>query len=1089
MEAYILGKLTNGVEDILPSETKKISNSNIHIITANIPEGIEKIYLYIENDTFTLSKIANSIDQDCNPLLLRPLGGRKIEDWDIFAASEARYEIGISTTKTKVITVLFWCFKFQKEEEKVLARILNTASYQENQKAYATICYSKSEKEKFKDLIVEGVCEHFDNGLLGGGTTPETSSVINQQKEYIEELERLCQQQKHDYEALKSSTFWKITSPARKMVDLLKGTKKNDLSLIKKPAIAVHLHLYYEELLEEFCDYLDKISEPFDLFVSCREGVNQKKLRTRLLKIFCVNNVIVKNTFNRGRDIAPFYVLFGDELKNYSYLLHIHSKKSLYTGNEKTLWRQWNLNGVLKNEKMFREVLRIFHNEPDVGLIFGEMEEHVPLFALGWLKNAEKGARILSQLGISFENGMQFYPVGSFFWARTEAIKPLFDLKLKYDDFDEEKGQIDGTLAHALERVITQVARSRNYHSYIYNPKLDFFVKDRSYYCFRNYFNYTVDDVADYLQKYDIITFDIFDTLITRIIYKPDDLFKLMQRIIKNRYGTEVDYLKVRKEAERKAVEEYAAFCNIDNIYQYLPEVSDFTVEQAEELKQLEIDLEFKVCIPRKDVLKIFNQLVAADKKIILISDMYLPSQIVEEILKKCGYTGYSDLWISCEKGVRKDTDTIWDVFFKQYEARETIHVGDNCQSDCQNVSDRKRDYMLLMSPIEQFRLSQAYDKFASYTDSSIEDSLVLGYFVNKIMYNSPFALRWEGTSILNKIEDVSQAIFAPVFLQFVSYIHKVSEKDTKLLFLAREGFFLRQLYRKYCKVFGYKEKSNYYFLTSRRAASIPSICNFEDINQLLGDSYEGGLNNLLINRFGFDNNLLDKQNNRSIVLPRDKGIVLNEIINLSDEFYKNIQNEKENYLIYINQLLGKNFNWDHALLIDVGYAGSIQLYLMKLLKRKLHGCYLALGYTVKPPKEGGICTSVYRFQTSKTLWKTQLFLEAVTAAPHGQLIKFEDRNGKVWPILKERRETQYDIARLLQKGIYTYIEEVGSLTKDINPSFNRKLSELILEECLRPGIFERDMKKIFQVNDVYCNNGTWVFNESSGQWEIVPAN
>lgn len=64
---------------------------------------------------------------------------------------------------------------------------------------------------------------------------------------------------------------------------------------------------------------------------------------------------------------------------------------------------------------------------------------------------------------LSIENKFNnVFPAGSMFWAKTDALLPLFK-NIKATDFQEEDNQRDGTFAHAIERVLVILAQSRGY--------------------------------------------------------------------------------------------------------------------------------------------------------------------------------------------------------------------------------------------------------------------------------------------------------------------------------------------------------------------------------------------------------------------------------------------------------------------------------------------------------------------------------------------------------------------------------------------------------------------------------------------------
>lgn len=946
---------------------------------------------------------------------------------------------------------------------------------------------------------VKKFCEDADADLQKlSSLNLNKKTAVDSQKEALElyKEEYLCYRQK--YEAIRDASFWKMTAPLRKAMDLYRyirtGEKREQewesripmasVSSNGKARIGVHLHLYYEDLLLEFCEYLNHIPEPFDLYISCKKSADQSEIARIAQKIAQVKRIVVKETVNRGRDIAPFYVLFRKELQQYPLLLHIHSKKSLYTGDEKSEWRHWALNGVLKNENVVRKIIDLLGGEQsDTGLVFGEMNPTLPLFALHWLHNISKGAEILARIGIPMENTMLFYPVGSFFWAKTEAIQPLFDLQLTYKDFENEQGQIDGTLAHALERIVARVVQGRGYNMYIFDQRSGQFSLNKSYESFKKYAGLNCKYVVEMLSSYDLVTFDIFDTLITRLVYQPDDLFNLLERILKEKYGVAINFLKKRKEAEALAWKEYGDFCSIHHIYEKLPLVTDFTEGEAAEIKQLEIDLEMKLCVPRRDVLSIYRDLLKAGKRIILVSDMYLPGDIIEKILAKCGFSGYEELWISCDKGKRKDKDTIWDDFLETYGALRTIHVGDNAYSDCQLLSDRGRDYLLLLSSAEQFRLSRQYDRYRPFIDGTVEHSLVLGYMVNQCLYNSPFAMGENGVPCLDSPDKLSRGIYGPLFLAFCEYIHKTSRDNTKLLFLAREGYFFQKLYKKYCQEFGYEERENYYFLTSRRATSVAQIETYLDAKELLKTNFDGKMAALFLERYGLT--ISEEEGNEPVKLPRDMGKAILVLKKHAAELLDKAQDEKAHYLRYIKQEIGKEIDWDQVTVVDLGYAGTIQSYLMKIVEHPMDGCYMVTDYHMKPENGYGTSRGLYSFWESKRFDDNKLFLESVAAAPHGQVIRFEEQDGKERAVLKKENAIYGKNALVLQEPVYCYLEEMAALLDGIESRCDKNLAECIFSEMIQEGALSKDMQGMFLVEDGYCAGGEWIFDEGKNKWVL----
>ena len=491
-----------------------------------------------------------------------------------------------------------------------------------------------------------------------------------------------------------------------------------------EPSIAIHLHLFYVDLLPEFVSYFANMPYRFDLYISCQEDANVAEIKSGLKELKQAKIIDIRPLPNRGRDLAPLYVKFANEILNHDYFLHVHSKKSLYSGQEKGGWRQFSLELLLGSEDKIKGIIDLF-KKGNAGLIYPDIQEEVPTIAYSWLANEGLGRQLFKEYDLGDMPSVFNYPAGSFFWARSDALRPLLEHGYTYEDFPREQGQTDGTLAHALERILPFVSRKQGYDDYILYLNEADTVKNKSLRPFFNTFKIDKELLTMKLGAYDVVSFDIFDTLVTRGIYEPDDVFKLMEQIILNKFGKKVQFLKIRKAAEAEAAKKYGPMTTLDKIY--VEVANDKTLGNiAQDIKKLEVDLETRLCMPRKDMVDVFNTLKAMGRHVILVSDMYLNRAQMVGILHKCGIGGYDELIISCEVGARKDDGSMWDMLLSGINPGSFIHVGDNFRSDSQFLMDRGVASHVVLSPRAMLELSDfAYLK--DFAKGSIANSLMLG--------------------------------------------------------------------------------------------------------------------------------------------------------------------------------------------------------------------------------------------------------------------------------------------------------------------------------------------------------------------------
>lgn len=241
-------------------------------------------------------------------------------------------------------------------------------------------------------------------------------------------------------------------------------------SILSRPqpsnlSLGVHLHCYYIDILEEkLLKSIQKLPKKCKFFVSVCSSDDAEAVSSLFRSI---NRTIERVAIvpNRGRDLAPLFVEFSHDLQRFDLCLHIHTKKTLQNPHH----GKRNLNhlerSLFRDQEFIQRTIAFFDKNSDFGLIyptpFFEVKPHMV-----WGRNAINAAQVLAKLGLpnEIETDQELdFPAGSFFWFRPQALQPLFELKFKAEDFPPEPLPDDGTLVHAIERLLPKIVAISNY--------------------------------------------------------------------------------------------------------------------------------------------------------------------------------------------------------------------------------------------------------------------------------------------------------------------------------------------------------------------------------------------------------------------------------------------------------------------------------------------------------------------------------------------------------------------------------------------------------------------------------------------------
>jgi HAD superfamily hydrolase (TIGR01549 family) len=228
--------------------------------------------------------------------------------------------------------------------------------------------------------------------------------------------------------------------------------------------------------------------------------------------------------------------------------------------------------------------------------------------------------------------------------------------------------------------------------NFLPNYKETSFYEEHYFEIFETPYDPTMESIKNIIidDKIEVVSFDIFDTLVIRPFYKADDLFLLMNKEYGKENGSCSPFSFIRKKAEEnlrlkwwKTNPDSEDF-PLKSIYENMTEFFGIPRKTAERMYALEKSLEIKYCYERKSAKDLYELADYLGKRVILISDMYLEYDTVSDILKKNGYDKHEKLFLSSKEGKLKYSGKLYECALSHLNVSpdRVVHIGDNWKID-----------------------------------------------------------------------------------------------------------------------------------------------------------------------------------------------------------------------------------------------------------------------------------------------------------------------------------------------------------------------------------------------------------------------
>ncbi len=575
------------------------------------------------------------------------------------------------------------------------------------------------------------------------------------------------------------------------------------------------------------------------------------------------------------------------------------------------------------------------------------------------------------------------------------------------------------------------------------------------------------------LDEIDCVSLDIFDTLFVRRIHDPDEVKRPVARFIASVAGQQGIRISADRVWEmRNEIEQDQRKRNGRNFPDHEARYDDFMsvlIEQVfdgappenflEEVAGFELRVESAMIVVRTEFATWLETLKARDKRVYLVSDIYLPAEHLKQLVADKDLDEYvDDVVSSADTFKAKASGSAWPLMAERFglDPARWLHVGDNPISDGVRPDEFGIRSLVLRDLGEKHRLGIARSLYAA----ARSDALLRGRYVQQLM----LPLEEENTDVPALYAD-GYNFLGPVLGYFCMQVLDYCRRNDvpRLYFCSREGWTLMRVFDQLLPFLapdGDYPESSYLYVS--RIAVAQAACARAGLTNLAANAALLPGNNRdfrdVCRVFSLDlEPLLPYLERHDLsaqdpIGPATPGVTpalrrkFEELL-LDDEFQHEVRRQARPGQLRLESYLNQEGFFDHpdVALVDIGWLGTIQHFLVEAINHRLHkprvhgllfGASRLMPYRDNhQSRVQGLVYDRLRFSFPESLVETvkDLF-EETCRAPHPSVMGYRRRYAEVEPVLRDEQDAdavaeaeQNEYYEPLRQGVFDAAARFGA--------------------------------------------------------------